>query len=148
MERDWKTECLAHEARRNELEADRSLDVEVLFIHLAHGDDEHRRWLYEALTAIKLGNRVPLPTGKANWEAERDRFRAALIEIRDTCWSYDDDAESRPSRIAREALEPPQKIKACDSCEKFFPENDLQGGTCRECQELPLRHDKPDQSPE
>lgn len=48
---------------------------------LAHGDDDHKRWLTEAVTAIFNGHPVPPPYGKANWEAERDELRATVERL-------------------------------------------------------------------
>lgn len=71
----------------------RSEMVERLFSAIAHGDEDHRAWLREAISAFYIGDPVPPPRGdgrKVARIAELERQVAAL---------------SPPSEIRRDALE-------------------------------------------
>lgn len=54
------------------------LFLDALPHKLAHGDEDHRRWLGEAIVAVWNGEPTPKPYGKANWESERDSLREQL----------------------------------------------------------------------
>jgi hypothetical protein len=59
-----------------------------LFDAIAHGDDEHRAWLKEAITAHFAGEPVPPPRGRGTAErrmeemrAERDKWKQRAFQL-------------------------------------------------------------------
>lgn len=47
-----------------------------IFAAIAHGDQEHRDWLLEALEAIFAGNSVPPPRGKGSLPTQQTKEMA------------------------------------------------------------------------
>lgn len=72
---------LASEAARKEAEL-RVRELPRLHEAIAHGDDEHKRWLKDALTAWAIDQPVPLPTGLDNKE-RADKAEAEVARLRE-----------------------------------------------------------------
>jgi NTP pyrophosphatase (non-canonical NTP hydrolase) len=93
--------------------------VERLHIAIAHGDEEHRAWLKEAIEAHFAGKPVPEPRGQGTKEAtitrltaERDALRDASFQQRVQPWMMEcfgpeiaADKLERNDRFIEEALE-------------------------------------------
>jgi hypothetical protein len=71
---DARAAIAAYEATRTPEAA----QVESLFSAIAHGDDEHRVWLKEAIDAHFAGDPVPPCRGKGRKEAQVEMLREAL----------------------------------------------------------------------
>lgn len=54
---------------------------ERLFAAIAHGDEDHRAWLREAIDAFFSGQSVPAPRGQGTKEAEIARLSALVEEM-------------------------------------------------------------------
>ena len=121
-----RANCARYAQRINELMAEVERLRTGLFPALAHGDDDHRRWLKEAIDAFIDSNPVPPPYGqgtKERLEAEVARLRGEVARAYREGWFYNtawsDESLSLPQRLkwdvvkawqaseARKRLEPP-----------------------------------------
>lgn len=68
-------------AAQSHLEYVRGLEGEnaripTLCVAIAHGDDDHRKWLHDAISAHFAGKDVPAVYGRGKLEADRDQWKA------------------------------------------------------------------------
>jgi hypothetical protein len=57
--------------------------IEDLFSQIAHGDEEHRVWLKEAITSWAKMGEIPPPRGGGTKEARIIELEAKITELRD-----------------------------------------------------------------
>lgn len=89
--------------------------IDTLFEAIAHGDEDHRAWLKEAITAHFAGGPVPEPRGKGNKEAAIERLTGEVERMREIGAANERRSEQT---VAMEAARPKEQVDLRDAIER------------------------------
>lgn len=109
-----------------------------LFEAIAHGDDEHRDWLREAIANHLAGKPVPPPNGKGRAEAAEAKLQRVRDLVDECCSGFGDCPVESFHALLREFDAPP----LAQPCDHDYPYRD---DRCLGCQQtVPARAERDD----